>query len=217
MDRTVVPFMRSICYPDPVDFVHPVEAVIPGVQGRVLAVLVKTTAELNLRTLARLAGVSVAQASRLGVVERHEVPPSSLFRLNRAHVAAQPIMALARSRDDVLRQLGVTAAQMRVQPESVIVFGSFARGEADAQSDIDAVVVRRDDVAEDDDEWTRAVESWRQGARAISGNRTEVIEVSSSEIARKLTSDAPLWRNVAQQGVVVHGWSLHQLGEVLHA
>ena len=57
--------MRSICHPDPVDFVHPVEAVIPGVQGRVLAVLVETTAELNLRTLARLAGVSVAQASRV--------------------------------------------------------------------------------------------------------------------------------------------------------
>ena len=47
------------------DFVHPVEAVIPGAQGRVLAVLVDTTAELNLRTIARLAGVSLAQASRV--------------------------------------------------------------------------------------------------------------------------------------------------------
>ena len=47
------------------DFVHPVEAVIPGAQGRVLAVLAETTAELNLRTVARLAGVSVAQVSRV--------------------------------------------------------------------------------------------------------------------------------------------------------
>ena len=44
------------------DFVHPVRSVIPGVQGRVLAVLSETTAELSLRTLARLADVSVAQA-----------------------------------------------------------------------------------------------------------------------------------------------------------
>jgi len=53
------------------DFVHPVQAVIPGTQGRVLAVLAETTAELNLRTVARLAAVSPAQASRLlpGLVE----------------------------------------------------------------------------------------------------------------------------------------------------
>ncbi|MEI8240248.1 MAG: hypothetical protein WCI22_12595 [Actinomycetota bacterium] len=44
------------------DFVHPISAVIPGAQGRVLAALAETTAELNLRTLARLSGVSVAQA-----------------------------------------------------------------------------------------------------------------------------------------------------------
>lgn len=47
------------------DFVHPIEAVIPGAQGRVLAVLAETTVELNLRTLARLSGVSLAQASRM--------------------------------------------------------------------------------------------------------------------------------------------------------
>ena len=63
------------------DFVHPVQAFIPGAQGRILAVLAETTAELNLRTIARLSGVSLAQSSRvmpvlvdLGVVERREAP-----------------------------------------------------------------------------------------------------------------------------------------------
>lgn len=52
--------------------------------------MAETTAELNLRTNARLAGIRQAQASRLlpdlvslGVVERREVPPSSLFQLVR--------------------------------------------------------------------------------------------------------------------------------------
>jgi hypothetical protein len=48
-----------------VDFIRPIEAIVPGAQGRVLAVLVETTAELNLRTIARLAGVSQAQTSRV--------------------------------------------------------------------------------------------------------------------------------------------------------
>lgn len=71
-----------------VDFVRPVQSLIPGAQGRVLDVLARTTAELNLGTVARLAGVSAAQASRvlprlveLGVVARRDVPPSSLYRL----------------------------------------------------------------------------------------------------------------------------------------
>ena len=68
------------------DFVRPIEAIVPGVQGRVLSVLAETTADINMRTIARLADVSLAQASRvlarlveLGVVERRDVPPSSLF------------------------------------------------------------------------------------------------------------------------------------------
>lgn len=89
------------------DFVHPISAVIPGARGRVLAALVETTAELNLRTLARLSGVSAAQASRvlpglveLGLVERREVPPSSQFRLVRSHVAARAVLQLAAGRGD---------------------------------------------------------------------------------------------------------------------
>ncbi len=66
------------------DFTRPVEGIIPGVQGRILGVLVETTEELNLRTIARLADVSVAQAYRvlpelveMGGVERREAPPSA--------------------------------------------------------------------------------------------------------------------------------------------
>jgi DNA-binding IclR family transcriptional regulator len=69
-------------------------------------VLTETTAELNLRPVARLAGVSQAQASRLlpalvelGVVERREVPPASLFRLVPEHVASRALLDLARSTD----------------------------------------------------------------------------------------------------------------------
>ena len=47
------------------DFRRPVQAVVPGAQGRVLAVLAETTGELSLRTVARLVEVSPAQASRI--------------------------------------------------------------------------------------------------------------------------------------------------------
>lgn len=49
-------------YGGAVDFRRPVEAVVPGAQGRIMAVLVETSADLNLRTVARLSGVSIAHA-----------------------------------------------------------------------------------------------------------------------------------------------------------
>ncbi|MGD9704140.1 MAG: nucleotidyltransferase domain-containing protein [Acidimicrobiia bacterium] len=206
------------------DFVHPVEAVIPGAQGRVLAVLAETTAELSLRTLARLAGVSVAQASRvmpdlveLGLVERREVPPSSQFRLVRSNVAARAVIELAKSRVAVLERIGAAAAELPIPPASVIVFGSFARGEAGPQSDLDVVVVRPDDVPEDDDAWAASLGSWCDDARAIAGNPVEILQISRAEWFSRLTSDAALWRNVARDGVVVHGLSVGELSEAIDA
>ena len=60
--------MHGKSYVLDMDFVRPIEAVIPGAQGRVLAVLAETSAELNLRTIARLAGVSPAQAVGIALI-----------------------------------------------------------------------------------------------------------------------------------------------------
>ena len=213
-----VPFMIDTGYSVRMDFVRPIEAVIPGVQGRVLAVLAETTAQLNLRTLARLSGVSHAQISRvlpglveLGLVERREAPPSSLFRLVPEHVAAGPLVALARGRDGVIEEMGRVAAELPVLPESVIVFGSLARGEADAESDIDAVFVRPVGVDESDEAWADSVEQWRSWIRRVSGNSVEVLEVGPDEIGARLSSRQPVWRDICREGIVVHGRALDDL------
>lgn len=200
------------------DFRRPVEAVIPGVQGRILAVLAETTAELNLRTIARLSGVSPAQASRvlpelvaLGLVERREAPPSALFLLIEDNVAGRLVRALSRTRDKVLGELGALAGQMDPTPVSAIVFGSLARGEADALSDVDLVLVRPAGVDEDDEPWASSAEGWRTSARRLTGNPVQVIEIDETEIARRLRRPNALWANVLREGVVVHGLSLESI------
>ena len=205
------------------DFVRPIEAVIPGVQGRVLAVLAETTADLNLRTIARLSDVSLAQASRvlpglveLGLVERREVPPSSLFRLVREHVAAGPLVSLARARDAVIEEMGRAAVELPVAPVSAIVFGSFARGEADEESDIDAVLVRPADVDESDEAWSASVEHWKAEVRRMTGNRVEVLEIGSDEVAERLRSTRQVWRDIHREGIVVYGRGIDELAEIGH-
>jgi predicted nucleotidyltransferase len=207
-----------------VDFVYPVQAVIPGTQGRVLAVLAESTAELNLRTVARLARVSPAQASRvlpglveLGLVERREVPPSSLFRLNRQHIAAKAVIELARSHDIALERIATAARNLQVPPASLIIFGSFARREADRHSDIDALIVRPDGVDEDDETWATGLEQWRDVVRSVTGNRVEVIETDRAEATEKLAGRQSVWRDIATDGVVVHGATLDELRGAVRA
>ena len=211
-------------YASPMDFVRPVEAIVPGAQGRVLAVMAETTAELNLRTIAELSGVSQAQASRvlpglveLGVLERREVPPSSLFRFVPEHVASRAILALARSADTVLDELGHLAASLLVPPVSIVVFGSFARREADAESDIDMLVVRPSDVDEDDEKWASSMEQLHTDSRRLTGNPIEVLEVSAGEVAALVKSRRPLWADIRRDGRVVHGLPLDELRGVRSA
>ena len=202
------------------DFVCPVEAVVGGAQGRLLAVLVKVSAPLTLRRLAGLAGVSPAQASRvmprlveLGIVDRYEVPPASQFVLTRGNVAAQLLLTLADAQSMTLRQIGEAASVISPGPVSIIAFGSFARGEADADSDIDLAVVRADDVDDDDERWAESIDAWRRQVRALTGNEVEIVEATASEAARKLRGRSELWRNIRRDGIVVHGRTLDALTE----
>lgn len=197
---------------------------MPGAQGRVLAVLAETTAELNLRTIAQLAGVSQAQASRvlpglveLGVVERREVPPSSLFLLVPEHVASRAVLALARSADLVLAEIGRLAGALPRPPVSVIVFGSFARREANVDSDIDLVVIRPAHIDEHDIDWAEALEAWRSDIRRLTGNHAEVLEVDAGEAATKADSRSDLWSDIRRDGRVVHGLGLDDLRTVCRA
>ncbi len=200
------------------DFRRPVEALIPGVQGRILAILAETTAELNLRTIARLADVSPAQATRvlpelvtLGLVERREAPPSALFALVEDHVAARAVRALSRAREAVLEELGALARRVDPSPVSVVVFGSFARGEADAASDLDVVMIRPTGFREDDEPWVSSVEAWRAAARRLTGNPVQVIEIDEAEVAGRLGRPRSLWSDVLRDGITVCGSPLSEL------
>lgn len=196
------------------DVARPVEAVIPGARGRLLGVLARTTEPLNLRALARLAGVSPAQAVRvlpalvaLGVVERREVPPSSLLLLARDNLAGRLIVELSALGSALLDALARAGREIDPPPESLLVFGSFARGDAVAGSDLDVLFVRPATVPEDDDRWAASVARWVSHAERLSGNPVNRIEVSAREAASFLRSRRPVWRAVVREGIVLAGRS----------
>lgn len=213
--------MLGIFYAEAMDFVRPLQSVIPGVQGRILAVLAETTGELNLRAIASIAGVSEAQASRVlpglvavGLVERREAPPSALFRLVRDHIAAGPVLALARSRDRMIQQMREIAEDLPVPAVSVIVFGSFARGQADHESDIDTLMIRPSGSGELDEAWSASVQQWIDRVGEVSGNRVEVLETEEDDVPARLDREGSVWQDIERDALIIHGRSLDSFRSV---
>jgi len=201
------------------DFKRPVAAIIPDAQGRILGVLARTTEELTLTTLADLSGVSLAHVARvvprlveLGVVERREVPPAVLVRLSSDNLAARLLLALADLRHALLHELRESARDLDPAPVNMTLFGSFARGDDDAASDIDVLVVRQSTTGEDDPAWSESIAGWEAHARRISGNAVNRIEVSDDELPKLMRSHRPLWRAIRQEGIVLQGTPLAKIG-----
>jgi hypothetical protein len=61
---------------------------------------------------------------------------------------------------------------------NMTLFGSFARGDDDAASDIDVVVVRPSATGDDDPSWSASIADWEAHIRRISGNAVNLIEVA---------------------------------------
>ena len=194
-----------------VDYSRPLEAVIPGTTGKVLGVLARTHAELPIRRVAQLGGVSRDRASIeirrlvfLGIVSRREVAGASLVKLERTNAAAMALLALADARSTAISRLSELAKSIEPAPASLALFGSFARGTDDAESDLDVLVVRSDDVEPDDQSWLDSFGNWQDLAHVVVGNPVNVIETSRHELPA-LARTRSLWRTIVDGAVTLAG------------
>jgi len=194
-----------------VDYSRPLEAVIPGTAGKVLGVLARTHAELPIRRVAQLGGVSRDRASIeirrlvfLGIVSRREVAGASLVKLERTNAAALALLALADARSTAISRLIELAKSIEPAPASLALFGSFARGTDDAESDLDVLVVRSDDVEPDDQSWLDSFGNWQDLAHVVVGNPVNVIETSRHELPA-LARTRSLWRTIVDGAVTLAG------------
>ena len=183
------------------DYKRPVEILIPGVQGRVLGVLARTEAELTIRTVASLAAASPQQASvvvarlvELGVVARREAGSAALVSLDRENEVARIVLALGRLPESAIIRLAEVARNIVPAPASLLVFGSFVRGEAGAASDLDVLAIRPRGVAADDNQWIDALGRWEVTARRIVGNPVNMLVVSIDEVPGLLRRRRGPWR-----------------------
>lgn len=172
-------------YCSTMDLRSPISGVVPSLHGPVLVVLARSLRALSGREVSRLVGDAGSQRGVLdvlnrltehGIVEREERPPSALFRLNRDHLAAEPVLQLVGLRERLFWRIRTEEEGWDLKAEYLGVFGSAARGDGGTGSDIDVVVVRADEVPAVDGAWAKQLDDLEASIRRWSGNRAEVVE-----------------------------------------
>ena len=199
------------------DLRNPIQSVIPSVHGAVLAVLARTNEPLSGRRVAELTAPRFGQTqvnqvlrklAASGIVLLESRPPSNLYRLNHDHVAAEGIEALARMWTTLVTRIRAELDGWSVPPEAAWLFGSAARGEATAHSDIDILLVVADGELETEgiaEVWERQTEALAEHIKVWSGNVCEMFEMTRSELADAVERDDRLIHDLRGQAISLAG------------
>lgn len=195
----------------PMNLARPLEVVTPTVDADVLRVLAGADASFTGRQVHQIAGRHSERGVRnalhrlveQGVVTRERVGAADRYALNREHLAAPHIEALANLRSDLIARMYAELDVWDAPPEYAAMFGSAARGDMRADSDIDLFVVRPTPVASDDDRWRAQIDTLARHVTAWTGNDARVLELSADEVRRR--TNAAIIREVAKDGITLHG------------
>ena len=167
---------------------HPFEVITPTVDGDILAVLGRVDGPFSGRQIHRLTGrhseAGIRKAlDRLveqGIVVRQRVGNSHLHSLNQDHLAAEAVRSLARLRESAFELMTDTLRSWRHPPTLAAVFGSAARQEEAADSDIDVLLVRPSEAEEGT--WQQAVSRFVDAISRATGNDVRVLELTCDEL-----------------------------------
>jgi hypothetical protein len=225
------------------DLADPTRAMTPTLDGPVLAALARagkplTAGEVAAQTprgseigvrkcLARLVEQGIVRATEMGRNRVHE--------LNREHLGAPVAGLLAGLRLELWNRFRKTLGTWNPKPLYGCVFGSAARGDGDAQSDIDLLLVHAPLPGETGPrrrsggleavagftsdfttvqltdrqlaKWGRQVDQLRGLVRGWTGNPLQVLEMSTFQWAEQQRRQSALFVEIGRDAVEVVGGS----------
>jgi predicted nucleotidyltransferase len=200
------------------DVSKPFTAISPGVDADVLVVLAGSTKPRSGRELARRAGRSNTGVQHVldrlvehGLVNREEVGRTFLYELNRDHLLAPTVEQMAGARAELVHRLRDAIDGWEVPPVHASLFGSAARGDGDASSDIDLLVVRPADIDPDDAGWRSQLDELADLVRRWTGNNAGIAEVSEGELPRLRKDRPPVVEEVSEDAVDLAGEATRKL------
>ena len=194
------------------DLSNPLRVVTPTLDADVLRVLAPADKAFTGREVHRAVGtasydgvrLALARLVRQGIVESERAGSAQLYRLNRDHLAAPHVVALATLRLELIASLREEIAGWLIAPILAALFGSVARGDADESSDIDVLVVRPRRTSEDDSTWRAQIATFESKASISTGNDTRTLEYAFADFVAGRQAERVL-RDAERDAIVLFG------------
>lgn len=182
------------------DIGRPYAAISPSLDGDILVAVSRTTRPLSGRHVAELVAAGSPDGVRKalnrlvdqGIVLRERAGPALMHTLNREHVGAPAVEALATMRSALLGRLREAISSWPTPAAHASMFGSAARGDGDANSDIDIFLVRPDRIDQDDPIWRGQCDRLAADVLRWTGNDAGLIECSEGQLQEMVRSGAPV-------------------------
>jgi predicted nucleotidyltransferase len=121
------------------------------------------------------------------------------------------VVALLGLEDELRARMAEHVARWRLPPASLVIYGSVARGETTAGSDLDLLVVRPDTTEPDDATWEAEVADLADLVHRWTGWRASAIDMSRREAVEGLADGEPFLVEADRDGWLIAGQALHEL------
>lgn len=185
----------------------PLADIIPGPRGQLLATLAQLEAPVTVRALARYADVAPQTALNVvndladaGIVSAERAGSAHMITLNRAHILAEPLIALSRTRARLIQRL---TSELATWPllAGAWLFGSAARGTGDRESDVDLLLVA--EASTQTARWADGTAQLAEHVLSWTGNHAQLVEHTRSSFARLVRTDNPMVAAVRADGIAL--------------
>jgi len=200
------------------DVSRPATCLLNARDAEVLAVLNRSAGPLSIREVHRLASTGSYDGIRLalrrlsdgGLLRRDERGAGTFYALNREHLAFPALEGLLGLRRRLLSQAAAAIGEWPVPPRHASFFGSFARGDGDAGSDLDVLVVFDDEVYGQETLWADSVASLAESLQQWTGNRAAIMAMGFDEIRAMAAGRRarPLWKALRAEAITIYGEDL---------
>ncbi|MBU0505798.1 MAG: nucleotidyltransferase domain-containing protein [bacterium] len=184
---------------------------------KVVSLLLKHEDGMSGRSLAQLAGVSTFKMHQVlkllttqGILRQTAMGKAYIYRVNREHTLVNDLLSpIIDYQRNLYENLGnEVAACLDFKPLSIILYGSVARGDEEADSDLDLFLVYKN---EDKPEPISQEALLFDTITRRYGNQVTMSRSYLCDFLKRYKERDPLVSNIIKEGKVIHGMSLMDL------
>jgi len=119
------------------------------------------------------------------------------------------VIELAKLGATLVERLRGLIQSWEVQPQHAYLFGSTARQDGDASSDVDILLINTISRRQQVSVWAQQVEGLATRIRLWTGNDAEIVDLSAADVDRMQDDDAAILGSWRRDGILLAGVQLH--------